>query len=497
MKKINNIFNIFIIILLSITLCGCKKDDNDQNNNDDKPNIEIVEVVETLNIITVNDFHGALEQDSDGRYGAARLAYLIEQDMNKAEAAVLVSAGDMFQGTAIASYNHGKSVVDVMNLMDFDAMCLGNHEFDWGFDKIYQYVDGNPSNGEADFPFLGCNIIEKSTNQLVEGIKPYEIIERGGLKIGIIGFMGDTVESSISPSFIEPYEFTTVLPAVKKYVKEMREENECDVVIAIGHQDDRYNESLASLKGSERVDCIINSHSHETYTGTLTRDDGVVIPYVQAGSAGEKYGYVTLGINTETKEVTGGFAEIKPSRGNKYDLEVEQYIKNLVAETAPIFSRVIGVAKEYVNRDSCVTWAATALRDAMNVDLAVINYGGIRSQGLPIYQGSNITVSTVHGFMPFDNIVKTVTLYGSDVRKIVTKFVYSANVTYNESTGDIYINGKKLVNSQKYTVASIDYIFDNSWNPFLGGENINNTGILFRDILIERIEQDKSIIIPK
>lgn len=486
MKLIKRTFNILFIFIILFTIIGCKDDDII-----DTPEV----VVEELTIISVNDFHGALEQDSDGRYGAARLAYLIEQERKSAEASVLISAGDMFQGTAISSYTRGKAVIDVMNEMDFDVMNLGNHEFDWGYDEIYKYVDGDLTNGEAEFPYLGCNVIEKSTKNILKGVKPYEIIERGGLKIGIIGFMGDTVESSISPQFIEPYEFVDVISTVKKYVKELRNDQNVDVVIAVGHQDDRYNESLANLSGLEKIDAIINSHSHETYSSVIIRNDGSTVPYLQAGSAGEKFGQITLGINTETKEVTGGFAQIKNSNGNNIDPDVDLLIYKLQQETAPIFSRVIGVAKQNVYRNECATWAASALREYAGTDIAVINSGGIRTQGLPIYKGSNITISTVHGFMPFDNIVKTVTLKGSDIKRLVSMFVYSSNVVYNESTGQIYINGELLQSYKKYTVASIDYIFDNSKYPFLYGENINNTGVLFRDVLIERIEKDGSIVL--
>ena len=280
----------------------------------------------------------------------------------------------------------------------------------------------------------------------------------------------------------------------KEELNELISQN-VDVVIAVGHQDDRYNESLANLSGLEKIDAIINSHSHETYSSVIIRNDGSTVPYLQAGSAGEKFGQITLGINTETKEVTGGFAQIKNSNGKNIDPDIDLLIYKLQQETAPIFSRVIGVAKQNVYRNECATWAASALREYAGTDIAVINSGGIRTQGLPIYKGSNITISTVHGFMPFDNIVKTVTLKGSDIKRLVSMFVYSSNVVYNESTGQIYINGELLQTYKKYTVASIDYIFDNSKYPFLYGENINNTGVLFRDVLIERIEKDGSIIL--
>ncbi len=489
MSKIKRFISIILFSIIFVSLVGCNK--NDYVPTDE----ELNKVVEKLTILSVNDFHGALEKDSDGRFGAARLAYLIEQEKKHSQASVLISAGDMFQGTALSSYNKGKTVIDVMNVMEFDAMSLGNHEFDWGYDEIYKYVDGEISNGEANFPYLGCNIIEKSTGQLAKGLKPYQVINKGGLIIGIIGFIGDTVENSISPQFIEPFEFTTVLTSVKKYTKELRTIHKADVVIAVGHQDERYNESIANLFGDEKVDAIINGHSHQAYTDIITRSDGTTVPCIQSGSAGEQYGCITLGIDTSTKEVKGGTAQNKRSNGKDINSYVDKIISDLSVETAPVFSRVIGVATENVYKTSCELWAATALRNYTETDLAVINAGGIRNQGLPIYKGSNILVSTVHGFMPFDNIIKIVTLTGQEVKKLYKSWVYSSNVTFDNS-GNMYINNKLINDYQKYTVASIDYIFDNEKYPFLRGENILNTGILFRDVLIETIEQDGSIIIP-
>ena len=100
--------------------------------------------------------------------------------------------------------------------------------------------------------------------------------------------------------------------------------------------------------------------------------------------------------------------------------------------------------------------------------------------------------------MQCDNVLKTVDLKGSDVRILVNKsdFVMSSNVYQDRATGLIYINGEVLDNDKMYSVATIDYIFDKPENPFLGGENISNTGILFRDILIQTVEKDGTIIIP-
>lgn len=483
MKTLKKILCLSFILIFGFILGSC---DNTNNENNDK-------VVEKLTLVTVNDFHGALDE-TDNKYGIARLAKNISNVVENSEAAVIISAGDMFQGTALSNYDHGKTTIDIMNKMKFDLMVLGNHEFDWGYSEMYKYIDGDQSNGEANFPFLGCNIFKKVSDTMPNGLKSYQIVERGGLKVGIIGYMGYGNESSISVSMIEDYYFANPLPIVAKLSKQLREEEKVDVVVVVGHEGDESNELFASLPSESRIDAIVNAHSHAGYNGTITRPDGVKIPYVQASSAGKYYGVVELSIDSKTKQVTGGTAATKINAGPK-DSSIETIINNLKEETAPIFSRIIGVAHNDINRYGAADWAATALRDFANTDVGVINIGGIRSQAFPIEAGSNITVAKMYEIMPFDNILKTVDLKGSDLRILINDgtLVKSVNVSKNSATGYIYINGEILDDDKVYSVASIDYIFDNKYYPFYKGENQVNTGILFRDILIARVEKDETI----
>ena len=481
MKLCKKLSHLCMVCLLAILLFSC-------DNKSEK-------IVEKLTLITVNDFHGALEETS-GNYGIARLATNFQKEVDNAEASVIISAGDMFQGTALSNYDHGKTTIDIMNKMNFDVMVLGNHEFDWGYDEMYKYQDGNTENGEAKFPFLGCNIIEKATGEMPKGVKAYQIVERGGLKIGIIGYMGYGNESDIAVSMIENYYFAQPLPIISKLSKQLRTTENVDVVVVVGHEGNDSNELLATLSGDSRIDAIVNAHTHSSYASSVKRSDGVEIPYLQAGSAGKKYGVIELNIDTSTKQVTGGTAATKNNSGSK-DSNIEKIVSALKEETAPVFERILGIASDTIERYGAADWAATALKDYANVEVGIINIGGIRSQAFPIYQGDSITVSKLYEIMPFDNVLKTVDLKGSDLKILINDgtLVKSVNVYKNNATGEILINGLPLEDDRVYSVASIDYIFDNTHYPFYKGENQVNTGILFRDILIDRVEKDQTIVL--
>lgn len=482
MKVFKKISCVAITLFLVITMVGCGLGTGENG-----------EVVSKLTILTVNDFHGALEEN-EGQNGIARLAANFAKETKEAEATIILSAGDMFQGTAISNYDHGKTTIDIMNKMKFDAMTLGNHEFDWGYSEMYKYIDGDKTNGEANFPFLGCNILEKATNQMPKGLQAYQIVERGGLKVGIIGYMGYGNESDIAVAMMGDLYFAEPVKIIAEYAKKLRTEENVDVVIVVGHEGRDSNELFATLNGDERIDAIVNAHTHATYSDTLNRADGIKIPYLQAGTAGKRYGVIQLEIDKETKTVIGGTAENKYNLGSK-DGSVERIVNNLISETAPVFGRVIGVAKYDVERYSAADWAATALKEYAKTDVAIINIGGIRSQAFPIMAGTNITVSKIYEIMPFDNVLKTVDLKGEDLRALIMNgsLVTSANVYKDYFSDQIYINAEPLDLNRVYSVASIDYIFDNTSYPFFKGENKVNTGVLFRDVLIDRVEKDQTI----
>jgi 2',3'-cyclic-nucleotide 2'-phosphodiesterase (5'-nucleotidase family) len=144
----------------------------------------------------VNDTHGALE---DGKFSKIA-AYFSSQDSNTS---LFLSAGDMFQGTALSNYTQGRAMIRAMNAAGFDAMTIGNHEFDWGLDAIQVYWDGDDSNGEADFPLLGANVYAKATNQRLPWLQDYEIFEREGLKFGVIGVLAMGFETSTAYPMVQ------------------------------------------------------------------------------------------------------------------------------------------------------------------------------------------------------------------------------------------------------------------------------------------------------
>ena len=468
-------FILALILLLSLTSCK------------DKTQIP----TDQLTIYTINDFHGAISETNEA-YGIARLGeYMINAREENPNETVLLSAGDMFQGTGLSYYNRGKSVIELMNMIEFDAMTIGNHEFDWSLDTILAYRDGNKKNGEADFPFLGANIIQKSTSDLPDYVEPYTVIERGGLTIGIIGYIGYGLENDIATQMIEDYQFLAPVDVIGNYAEKLRTEEECDVIIALGHDgSDATNSSLAALNGDKRIDAIVNGHLHENSSSMLKAADGRKIPVVQAGSSGEFVGIINFDVDQETKTLANpSVLTVEMTKSKPQNKDLLKLINKIEKETEPFFGRVIGTAENKINVYDVRQWGPNILQKELNVDIAFANSGGIRADAFPISAKEKITIAKVYQIMPFDNAIKTCKLLGSDIKVLLNVSGIVASESIVRSGSDIIINDKVLEDDQYYTVAAIDYIFDKPEYPFLKGIEITNNGKLYRDLMIEVIEK--------
>ena len=240
-----------------------------------------------ITILHVNDVHGHVlpylelsisEKTPVG--GAADLAAMIkrERDANP-DGNLLLSAGDMFQGTPVSNIFRGRSVIDVMNYLKFDAMVLGNHEFDWGRDAL------NDLRSWASFPFLSANIFD-GNGKILPGIQPYIILTRKNLKIAVIG-----ITTVVGLTYQEPL---LVLPDVIKKVKDQG----ANLVVALSHLGlDEDKELAGQVSG---IDVIVGGHSHTAVTEPVQIGKTII---VQAGYNGLYLGVLNLEVDPSKNEV--------------------------------------------------------------------------------------------------------------------------------------------------------------------------------------------------
>ena len=482
MKTINKLWTIWLIFISVLFISSCGNSENNKTPEETK--------YESLTVISMNDNHGALEANDDN-YGMAGIAWYINQQRTQGNAVLVISAGDMFQGTAISNTTYGLNMLEIMNDIDCKAMTIGNHEFDWGLETILAYVDGNPNNGEANFPFLGCNIIEKETNTVPEYVKEYEVVDFNEFQVGIIGYIGVGIESDISASKVAPYEFVDPTPIISRLAEKLRTEEGCELVIAMGHDaSTSCNTMIASLSGDSSVDMIINGHTHAVYNRSLVNGNGKTIPVTQAGTASEYLTDTFFNFNEEknefetpiSKTVNMGGIDIYP------DEAVLKKIQAMAVEVDKLLGAEIGIAGRNVTRTRVSYWASDIILKYIECDLAVINSGGIRNSAFPIREGTSISQKKMYEIMPFDNIIKTCELTGQQLLNvlIITDAVFSTNVEKIGST--YYIDGEELDLEKVYVLGCVDYLFDREEVIYGVGQNIVFTEHLMRDLMIQGVK---------
>jgi 2',3'-cyclic-nucleotide 2'-phosphodiesterase/3'-nucleotidase len=463
---------LLILLALLIGISGCKKEEPTPINTD----------IDKITIYSLNDFHGNVQDDNGG---LSRIGnYIIEQKNKNVNGTVVLAAGDMLQGSAISNMSKGKVVLEAMEEIGFNAMTIGNHEFDWGIETLESLSE------KASFPFLAANIYEKATNQLVTWAKPYTIFDKGDVKIGVIGIIGKSLTEDISPSIISSYEFKNELEIVKEYTKKLRNELDVDIVIVSAHNNTKNdNQTYADLTGEYQIDAVINGHTHTDYNGEILGADGIVMPYVQSGSSGKYIGKIEIELDSNNKMKDGSSQNIRVSKAlSNENTKLNEIIKKYDDETKVVSGEVIGLAGMDINRTKATNWAADVIKYYSGMQVGIINTGGIRADAFPIGNNAAVTVGKIWEIMPFDNIVKTVEM---KAKMVVGVYPAGVQVSSNASIsgGKLYIDGVIIDDDTMVTVATIDFLFDNKSYGFINGNNQVNTGTFFRDYLINHVRE--------
>ena len=440
-------------------------EDNTGGGEEEEDNI-------VLNVFSINDNHGDFYKNDNGIDKIAAGINSLSGDY-----AIKIANGDIFQGTYVSSTQYGLPMLEALNAMDFDCFVLGNHEFDWGLDKIARYADGNPANGEANFPFLGANIIEKATGVRPSWIQPYTIVEVAGIKVGIIGLIGEYQESSILATHSNPYNFINGDTLVSIYASELRTQKGCEIVIVAVH--DYGDELAASLQkwanysGNSNVDAIFCAHSHQRVDESYFGTDGDVVPVLQNGGNGQTFAQLQLTIDNNndivnkdgTLHYTSGFA----SDGTLDDV-IDKHMD--VINQANL---VIGTSAGGIGKSKLGQYACQSMLDEFDADVAIMNTGGVRAT----IDSGDITVGDVFQVFPFENEVIVCQMSGAMLKKYM-----DSNSNYNYYGG----NTSGIVDSQNYTVAIIDYVFFGVYFDYYRPASYTNTQVILRDLLTEYID---------
>lgn len=464
-----------------------------------------------LQILTVNDFHGALLENGKNP-GAARLAQFLKEIKSKdPDGTLIISAGDMFQGTPESNLLYGRTVVDVLNNSGFDATTLGNHEFDWGIDVLKQRI------AQSNFSYLCANLLDKKTGKIVDFVKPYIVLERRGLNIAIIGIATPETAFKTNPRLVSGYLFDKPAKILNAFVPELKRKG-IDVVVVVSHLDSWMDEN-GNISGDAAdigynvngIDAIISGHSHQTVYGKVNG-----VPIVQANCNGRAIGRIELVYDRMTKRLSSSYAGVMALT---FDLAADSHTQSILNQTQkeiePIKNKVIGYTKHILSHDRneltetlLGQWVTDAMRKSVGADIAFQNSGGLRT-GIP---AGKITMGKLYEVMPFDNTLFTVELTGKQILEVLDYGImndkigmvqYSGiKVTYDAAKPKIerivsvtMVNGTPLGLDKTYKVVTNDFLAagGDGFAMFMKGRNLKDSSITLRTILMNATRKQKVI----
>jgi len=218
-----------------------------------------------LTILHTNDVHSRIEPfpmdggKNEGKAGIARRAALIKKIRKEEKNVLLLDAGDMFQGTPYFNYFGGELEIKLMAKMGYDAGTIGNHDFDGGIDALEKHYTN-----QANFPLVNCNYSFDDT--VMKGkTKPYHIIQKGPIKVGILG-VGVELQGLVPAPLYKATQYNDPIQNANKYAAVLKEEEKCDYVICLSHLGYAYKSNKVSdnvvAKESKHIDLIIGGHTH-------------------------------------------------------------------------------------------------------------------------------------------------------------------------------------------------------------------------------------------
>ena len=252
-----------------------------------------------LEVLHTNDTHSCImplnpnlaDTAVAGRGGFLRRVAMIKEERAKNPDLLLIDSGDFSQGSPFYTMFKGDVEVGLMNLMGYDAVTIGNHEFDFGLENMARIFK------MAKFPVVCSNY--DFTGTCVEGlVKPYVIIKRNGLKIGLFG-LSPQLEGLVDLSKCKGVTYLDPIEVGNRVAAELKHDKKCDVVICVSHlgwlrPDEMGDQKL--LASSKDIDLVLGGHSHSYFKALryVNNADGKAVPVDQNGKNAMYVGKLTL-----------------------------------------------------------------------------------------------------------------------------------------------------------------------------------------------------------
>ncbi|MDA1265423.1 MAG: bifunctional UDP-sugar hydrolase/5'-nucleotidase [Planctomycetota bacterium] len=462
-------------------------------------------------VLHTNDMHGQVQprlatwlKDRDPlpvSGGIARVASAIRTTRAKLEAegavVFVVDGGDWFQGTPEGRIDEGRPYISAMAAVGYDALAVGNHEFDHGVDVLEAHL------GAVRVPALLANATQPDGSSLT-GTKPYEVVERGGLRVALIGFCAED-----TPSITHASTRALVWRSPAEVLTRIRTELEgqVDWFLPLTHCGVGSDRQLAAAHPDLAL--IVGGHSHSLLQNGVREGKTLI---VQAGSKASLVGRVDLWLDPETKAVLesrAGMIELyeEPAAAQR-NPEVDKLCAAMTAKADELMGAVVGSLTADLPRafdpftsSPCGNLVTDAMRARTKADVALQNRGGLRTNLLE----GKLTRRHLFQLLPFDNHLVTLTLTGAELETLMRTSVESRGGRGLEFSGliveltrgegrpklaGLIVGGEPLDPEKDYrvTVNSFNADGGDGYTQLAEAERREVDPILLRDLLAEYLD---------
>ena len=386
---------------------------------------------ETIVILYENDVHCAVE-------GYSKLAAMKNELKSEYEYVGVVSSGDFVQGGTLGAVSKGEYIVELMNLVGYDAIAPGNHEFDYTISRLTELYE------LSETKYISCNFAKIGEEKTY--FEPYTIVSYGDVDIAYIGIITPETITSARPSqfrnengeIIYTFNESRLYELVQESIDEATEDG-ADYVIALSHigydESGELNDVTDVIENTDGLDVVLDAHSHSVIEEKIVKDkSGNDVLLSSTGTGFENIGKLTIANGEFDTEL------VKTETYTKTDADVDAYIAEINESYAELGNRKIGESKvELITHNEegvrLVRTAETNLgnlcSDALffvtNADVSYVNGGGLRA---PIKSG-DMTFNDIYSVFPFNNRIVTAEITG----QVLLDMLEMSMISYPQEDG--------------------------------------------------------------
>ena len=473
---------------------GCKK--HKDSNKDEICDVCKKSVIVYVDFYNINDLHGKLD-DGEGHIGVDELTTYLKNARKTDDHSFFISSGDMWQGQAESNMTKGIIMTDWMNELDFTAMAIGNHEYDWGGEYIKQNADF------AEFPFLAINIYDRATNKLVDYCKPSVMVDAGTVQIGFIGAIGDCY-SSIAVDKCDDVYFkvgSQLTSLVKAEADELRH-NGADYIVYIlhdGYGSSNYGSTTQISSSQIRsyydvalsdgyVDLVFEGHTHQGYR--LIDEHGVYhIQNRGDNKGGISHAEVAINSVTNESEITAAELVATHQYQNLNDDPIVDKLLEKYKDQISAANEVLGYNRAYRDDEELEQLVAklyyeVGVKEWGNKYKIVLGGGFLRTRSPYNLYAGDVTYGQLSSLFTFDNQITLCAVKGRDLKR---KFFETNHSDYFISYGDYGNSVRNNIDlNATYYIVVDNYTADYSYNNLTIVERYD-PNVFARDLLADYV----------